>query len=286
MSGDWLSKLALTYLGDANRWPEIYDANKSLIEDTAKAHTGPPVFGTSDHGHWIFPGTNLIIPGICGQPPASRVTPTGVPPCTHGTFLIGVHGTNDVPPENLGEVVGALAKALQRPDNRDPNGVTVYGIPYPGSVVNPIYDESVAEGEVSLIDVLQAHAQCADEKIVIAGYSQGAQVIRDALAGLKNLAPDVVAKVSGIALFGDPTVDLLGFPNGASADSLGVPVVGPYCKEEDPVCGTRNAELAAKCAIEATLGQFVGQGVACGHFRYVPSSTDDAAKKIRDLPRR
>ncbi|MET7720737.1 LysM peptidoglycan-binding domain-containing protein [Streptomyces mirabilis] len=63
MSGDWLSKLAVTYLGDANRWPEIYDANKSVIEDAAKAHPGPPVYGTSDHGHWIFPGTALAIPG-------------------------------------------------------------------------------------------------------------------------------------------------------------------------------------------------------------------------------
>ncbi|MER6367473.1 hypothetical protein ABT255_03675 [Streptomyces mirabilis] len=70
--GDWLSKLALTYLGDANRWPEIYDANNSVIENAAKAHPGPPVFGTSDHGHWIFPGTALTIPGATCAPTASQ----------------------------------------------------------------------------------------------------------------------------------------------------------------------------------------------------------------------
>lgn len=31
--GDWLSKIALKYYGDAMMWPEIYELNKSVIGD-------------------------------------------------------------------------------------------------------------------------------------------------------------------------------------------------------------------------------------------------------------
>ncbi|MGW0188195.1 LysM peptidoglycan-binding domain-containing protein [Streptomyces sp. NPDC003362] len=77
MRGDTLSAIALRYLGDANRHPEIYAANQALIEAAAREHPGPPVFGTSvgpsGQGHWIFPGTVLALPGAtCALP---NITP-------------------------------------------------------------------------------------------------------------------------------------------------------------------------------------------------------------------
>ncbi len=56
--GDSLWKIAGKELGDSLRWPEIYDANAGIIESTAQAYGKP----SSDHGHWIYPGTNLTIP--------------------------------------------------------------------------------------------------------------------------------------------------------------------------------------------------------------------------------
>jgi nucleoid-associated protein YgaU len=44
--GDTLSALAQRYLGDATRWPEIYQANKDQIKDP----------------HWIYPGQVFTIP--------------------------------------------------------------------------------------------------------------------------------------------------------------------------------------------------------------------------------
>lgn len=46
-SGDSLSKIAKELLGDAKRWPEIYEANKALI---------------GDNPNLIHPGQKLIIP--------------------------------------------------------------------------------------------------------------------------------------------------------------------------------------------------------------------------------
>lgn len=45
--GDWLSKIAITYYGDMNRWPVIYDANRSVI---------------GNDPNLIKPGQRLVIP--------------------------------------------------------------------------------------------------------------------------------------------------------------------------------------------------------------------------------
>lgn len=39
-SGDSLSKIAKELLGDAERWPEIYEANKDKIDDPNEIHPG------------------------------------------------------------------------------------------------------------------------------------------------------------------------------------------------------------------------------------------------------
>ena len=53
-SGDSLSKIAKKHLGNANRWREIYDANKSVI---------------GDNPDLIKPGQKLRIPGGGGSAP-------------------------------------------------------------------------------------------------------------------------------------------------------------------------------------------------------------------------
>lgn len=57
-AGDTLSGIAASHGGAAN-WTAIYDANASAIEAAAAAHG----MNGSDHGHWIWPGQVLTIPG-------------------------------------------------------------------------------------------------------------------------------------------------------------------------------------------------------------------------------
>ncbi|MCM1233689.1 MAG: LysM peptidoglycan-binding domain-containing protein [Ruminococcus flavefaciens] len=58
VSGDTLWGIAARKLGNGQNWTQIYNANKTVIENTAKKHG----MKSSDHGHWIFPGTKLTIP--------------------------------------------------------------------------------------------------------------------------------------------------------------------------------------------------------------------------------
>lgn len=57
-SGDCLYNIAKKELGNSNRWREIYNLNKTIIEKTAKQHG----YKSSSTGHWIFPGTILELP--------------------------------------------------------------------------------------------------------------------------------------------------------------------------------------------------------------------------------
>jgi nucleoid-associated protein YgaU len=58
VSGDTLWGIAQKYYGKGTEYTKIYNANKDLIENTAKKRG----MRNSDNGHWIFPGTVLAIP--------------------------------------------------------------------------------------------------------------------------------------------------------------------------------------------------------------------------------
>lgn len=57
-SGDTLWKISQKFLGAGSKWKTIYNANKDIIESTAKKRG----MKSSDNGHWIFPGVKLSIP--------------------------------------------------------------------------------------------------------------------------------------------------------------------------------------------------------------------------------
>ena len=59
VSGDTLWGIAAKKLGSGSKWTAIYDANADTIEAEAKKHKK----SSSDHGHWIWPGEVLTIPG-------------------------------------------------------------------------------------------------------------------------------------------------------------------------------------------------------------------------------
>lgn len=59
VSGDTLWGIAAKKLGSGAKWTSIYDANQGTIEAEAKKHGK----ASSDHGHWIWPGEVLAIPG-------------------------------------------------------------------------------------------------------------------------------------------------------------------------------------------------------------------------------
>lgn len=60
VAGDTLWRLAKRFYGSGAKYTVIYNANADIIESTAKAHGK----SSSSNGHWIWPGTVLVIPEV------------------------------------------------------------------------------------------------------------------------------------------------------------------------------------------------------------------------------
>lgn len=56
--GDCLWKISKKFYGAGSKWKTIYNANKEIIEKTAKKYGKRD----SNNGWWIYPGTKLVIP--------------------------------------------------------------------------------------------------------------------------------------------------------------------------------------------------------------------------------
>lgn len=59
-SGDCLWNIAKKFYGNGSKYTVIYNANKTVIENTAKKYGKK----SSSNGHWIYPGTKLTIPAL------------------------------------------------------------------------------------------------------------------------------------------------------------------------------------------------------------------------------
>ena len=70
VSGDTLWAIAKKFYGDGSKWTIIYEANKDIIEKTAKSHGK----NSSENGKWIYPGITLVIPDDIKT--SSKPTPT------------------------------------------------------------------------------------------------------------------------------------------------------------------------------------------------------------------
>lgn len=60
-SGDCLWNISKRFYGSGAKWKTIYEANKTVIENTAKKYRNGK---GSSNGHWIYPGTKITIPGV------------------------------------------------------------------------------------------------------------------------------------------------------------------------------------------------------------------------------
>lgn len=58
--GDCLWNISRKFYGTGAKWKTIYNANKAVIENTARRYGKK----SSSNGHWIYPGTRLIIPSV------------------------------------------------------------------------------------------------------------------------------------------------------------------------------------------------------------------------------
>lgn len=202
---------------------------------------------------------------------------------------------------------------------RIPNDTTTYyelgdtahgGKKYPAVDVNPIshldnllgawtssgyandYGASVVEGDEELLNYLSETSHC-NSRIILAGYSQGAQVIGQTLRGLSD---SIRNRIDFVALFGDPKLNLpegRGFnPPACRGDDYSPwrRTIGD-CNTDNGSLGARNpyllADMESKTGLWCLNDDFVcGSSkvffVNSGHMRYAEEdgSIDAAVQEI------
>ncbi|UQU61396.1 cutinase family protein [Couchioplanes caeruleus] len=121
--------------------------------------------------------------------------------------IIGARGTTERP--GLGVVLTPLAQQITR---AVPQTVRTTALDYPATFN---YTASVQQGVTALAaDVRRTAAACRNTRFVLMGYSQGANVVGDALAGRSvrgraagqpAIPANLASRVAAVLLFGDPT---------------------------------------------------------------------------------
>lgn len=194
----------------------------------------------------------------------SSVTPL---PCTP-FLLIAARGSGNAlpgapyaPDNNSANTIGFTPTLAPIADSLTAyygtSGITNYSLPYQAAPAlalidgayggNESYWQSVTQGEAMLETLLQRQEQaCPSQRIFLAGYSQGAEVVGNAISD----DPAVDASIAGVVLFGDPRFNPAsqtargdfapGRPGvlGARPEypSTIVSLVRSYCSSGDAIC--------------------------------------------------
>jgi|GEM_PF-7127884 len=204
--------------------------------------------------------------------------------CVEEARVIAVRGSGEPDNGGPGKTVGPFVKQLEA--QGDPGSVNGEGLDYPAVPISWTdafrvraemidYQRSVDKGVANLVDVVRARAKrCGSVKLVLAGYSQGAQVIHEALPKLKPLA----GHVGAVVLFGDPLFD----PHSRAA------VPGSFSMKRHGILGLPDHDFPAAFPRVLSFcrgGDLICQGfpnTTTAHKHYHPQNTEAAARKVAE----
>lgn len=128
-------------------------------------------------------------------------------------FVVGVRGSSEKPGDTGNKGIDAMGATLSEfigvASHIIPANAEYVGIPYPAILI-PVaeYPPSETQGVETLLTTLKAeYAACPNAKIGIAGYSQGANVVNDALHNLETSGPEILDHIKAVLLLADPEND-------------------------------------------------------------------------------
>ena len=161
----------------------------------------------------LLAGALLITPAAAPLPTASLI-PAASAACPDAEVVFA-RGREE--PPGVGAVGDAFVNSLRA---KTPKSIGVYGVNYAANI-------TTAGGAIDISDHVQSMAKsCPNTRIVLGGYSLGAEVVDRATWGA--LPPGADQHVAAVALFGNGTRGLAPAFAGKTIDQ---------CAAGDPICG-------------------------------------------------
>lgn len=203
-------------------------------------------------------GVTLVAPAVL---PAGGTAVASAADACPAIQVVFARGTGE--PDGIGRVGEAFVDSL-RPLVKG-KSVAVYAVNYPAT--RDFLRAADGANDASLF-VQNMATTCPDTKMVLGGYSQGAAVI-DAIAiadqptlGFTQPMPANVADhVAAVAVFGNPSIRLLGGPLTTLSPLYGYKTID-LCNGADPVCSDGDDVAAHSLYVQAGLATQAAQFVA------------------------
>jgi cutinase len=218
----------------------------------------------------LVSGVTLVAPAILSSGTTSIASAQAA--ACPDVQVVFARGTGE--PDGVGRVGDAFVDAL-RPLVKG-KSVAVYGVNYPAT--RDFMRAADGANDASLF-VQNTAATCPDTKIVLGGYSQGAAVAdiitvadQPTLGFAQPLPANIADHVAAVAVFGNPSIRLLGGPLTTLSPLYGYKTID-LCNGADPVCSGGNDVPAHSLYVEAGLATQAAQFVANRLTSQAPIST-------------
>jgi cutinase-like protein len=221
-------------------------------------------------GAALVSGVTLVAPAALPSS-ATNLASAQAEPCP-AVQVVFARGTGE--PEGTGRVGEAFVDAL-RPMVGG-KSVAVYAVNYPAT--RDFLRAAEGANDASLF-VQNTATTCPDTKIVLGGYSQGAAVIdaitvadQPTLGFTQPMPAEVANHVAAVAVFGNPSIRLLGNPLTALSPLYGYKAID-LCNGADPVCSGGNDVAAHSLYVQSGMATQAAQFVADRLTTEAPVST-------------
>jgi cutinase len=210
-------------------------------------------------GAALVSGVTLVAPAVLPSG-ATNLASAQAEPCP-AIQVVFARGTGE--PEGTGRVGEAFVNAL-RPMVGG-KSVAVYAVNYPATRDFLLAAEGANDASLFVQNTVTT---CPDTKIVLGGYSQGAAVIdaitvadQPTLGFTQPMPAEVANHVAAVAVFGNPSIRLLGNPLTALSPLYGYKAID-LCNGADPVCSGGNDVAAHSLYVQSGMATQAAQFVA------------------------
>jgi cutinase len=218
----------------------------------------------------LISGVTLVAPAVLS--PSSTAVASAQADACPAVQVVFARGTGE--PDGVGRVGDAFVDALRSLVKG--KSVAVYAVNYPAT--RDFLRAADGANDASLF-VQNTATTCPDTKIVLGGYSQGAAVIdaitvadQPTLGFTQPMPANIADHVAAVAVFGNPSIRLLGGPLTALSPLYGYKTID-LCNGADPVCSGGNDVPAHSVYVEAGLATQAAQFVAGRLTTQAPIST-------------
>ncbi|KAF3025490.1 separase/separin [Neopestalotiopsis sp. 37M] len=179
---------------------------------------------------WALAATHVQATPVDKRQSLAGVTQNGLSGGCKGMTVIFARGTTEL--GNVGSVAGP--PFFQALSDKMGGDIAVQGVQYPADIPGFLAGGDKAGSAKMASLVTQAMTQCPDTKVVMAGYSQGGQLVHNAA---KMLPASTSSKVAAAVIFGDPN-------NGDAVQGVSSANTKVICHTGDNICAHGDLILA------------------------------------------